>query len=79
MSRFNNGVHIPTILERTECPQHKVPLGIPCFHVDYDTVEGYGAGVCNNRVARAGYNGEITSFSLRQKNSGGRNDGRRNK
>lgn len=79
MSRFNDGPRIPTIISRTDCRTHQVPVGVPCFSVDFDTVDGYGSGVCGKRVSRAGYVGEITAFSMRQKSTGGRSDGRRNK
>jgi hypothetical protein len=60
----NTGVHIVEVLERTACERHKVPKGIPCFLIYYDTRENYGPAVCGGRVVKAGFNGTINPSSL---------------
>jgi len=47
---------IREILEKTDCKRHKVPEGIPCFHLRMDSHEGYYAAICNTRATKI-YNG----------------------
>jgi len=60
----NNGEHISEVVNRTSCERHKVPKGIPCFHVYYDTRDALGPAVCGARVVKAGFNGTINPSSL---------------
>jgi hypothetical protein len=59
----NTGEHIKDIVSRTECKKHKVPTGVPCFHIKFDSVNAYGAAICNDRVVKAGFVGQISSGS----------------
>ena len=63
----NNGVHIRDIMSRTDCMKHDAPEGIPCFHVKYDTVNGYSAGLCGARIRKAGFNGRVSHESVQSK------------
>jgi hypothetical protein len=56
---------IADILGRTECEKHKVPTGVPCFHIPKD-VGGYHAAICNTRVLGV-YNGTIDPTSISNK------------
>lgn len=47
---------IREIVDQTDCGRHKVPVGIPCFHLRMDSREGYYAGICNVRATKI-YNG----------------------
>lgn len=55
-----------TIISRGGCGRHRVPSGVPCFHIP-SGVEGSGylSGVCNWRAKRAGFNNSISEKSLR--------------
>ena len=70
----NTGEHIDDIVNRTTCEKHKVPKGVPCFHIHYDTAEKYGPAVCGPRITKAGFNGSIqpSSLSRKSKDSGSR-------
>lgn len=59
-------LYLPTILSREACAKHKVPVGIPCFHIlpGYDS-QNRLAGVCDKRARRAGFNHPIGANSLR--------------
>ena len=74
----NDGQHIKEILSRTTCEKHKVPKGIPCFHIKFDTLEAYGPAICNDRVVKAGFVGTISpsSQSRSQKSSSRQPDGK---
>lgn len=56
---------LPTILDRLGCGRHKVPVGVPCFHVVRDGF-GRGAGICNYRAKKAGFNHPVDPKSLRR-------------
>lgn len=68
----NTGKHIQSIISRVECKKHRVPEGIPCYHLRLDSVEGYGAGVCGPRIKLAGFVGQISAMSLRKTETRGR-------
>jgi hypothetical protein len=70
---LNSGKHIDRIVNATLCMVHKVPIGIPCYHIQPGTTGHFGrlAGVCGKRIRKAGYNGRITDQSL-QLGRGGR-------
>lgn len=55
---------LDSVLERVDCRKHKVPTGVPCFHI-YKTTGGYFPAVCNKRAVRAGFNAPIRPESLR--------------
>ncbi len=67
----NDGKHVATILNRTNCDKHQASTGIPCWNIP---IEGFGylAAVCGLRIKRAGYNGKVTPTSLQQNIAGGR-------
>lgn len=67
----NDGKHVSKIVAQTECVTHHAPTGIPCWHVNLDTVEGYGAAVCGIRIKKAGYNGKISDTALQKSGSRG--------
>jgi len=63
----NSGEHIDDIISRTICDKHDAPEGIPCFYLYYDKVsQNRGSAVCNERIKKAGFNGEIDPRSLSQ-------------
>jgi hypothetical protein len=64
----NSGKHVADILSRTECTKHKVPNGIPCWHIPIDGF-GYRAALCGKRIKLAGYAGKISAMSMQQKSS----------
>lgn len=59
----NNGEHIKDIISRTTCTKHNMRRGYPCFSVKFDTKDAYGYAICNDRVIKAGFVGEISSSS----------------
>jgi hypothetical protein len=64
----NTGVHLHALINRIGCGIHKVPVGVPCYHLPNNmTSEAYYVGACGSRVKRAGYNGKISPQSMRAK------------
>lgn len=72
----NDGEHIKDIISRTVCRKHKADKGEPCFNIKFDSRAAYGAGICNDRVVKAGYNGTISDSAM-SKSSGPRRDGKK--
>lgn len=57
-------LYLPRVMARKACERHRVPEGVPCFHVPKKDESGYFAGVCNDRAIRAGFNNPIRPESL---------------
>lgn len=79
MYQINTGKHLQTVLERTRCLLHGAPEGIPCWHIQKGAKNLFGhyAGACGERILAAGFNGVISSDSLRRYTPNGRDDARR--
>ncbi len=54
---------ISRILDREACDEHKMPIGIPCWHI-HTTSDGYKPAVCNERAKKAGFDSNISEKSL---------------
>lgn len=68
----NNGKHIDEIISTTACVRHHNKVGVACFYVVLGSQGGKESeAVCNDRVKLAGFNGEISAGSLRQKAKNG--------
>lgn len=65
---FNNGKHIVEVMERVDCKKHHAVLGNPCWTIRKGTKGsfGYYAAICNDRVSRAGFDGQISDSSMRR-------------
>jgi hypothetical protein len=48
-------------MNRKSCGKHKMPIGIPCWHLD--TVFGFRPAICGKRAKQAGYVGAISRKS----------------
>lgn len=57
-------LYLPSVMDRQQCPKHKAPQGVPCFHIPR-VKGGYFGAVCNKRAKRAGFNAPIQERSLR--------------
>lgn len=71
----NDGKHISYILKETSCGKHRVPVGIPCYHMA-KPLGGYYAGVCGVRIKKAGFIGQISETSM-NRTKGGRGGAKR--
>lgn len=60
----HDGPRIPSILESTACDKHNAPTGIPCYHVNFVSKPGYGAGVCGKRTRAAGFTETLDPSSM---------------
>lgn len=67
-----------TILLRTNCPKHKVPKGIPCWHIKKNVLTPPGvenldfyAAACGGRIKRAGFKAPISLKSVNRGNPNG--------
>lgn len=68
----NTGKHIDDIIKSTTCEIHNGSRGVACFYVFLGTKGGEASeAVCNSRIKKAGFNGEIQPGSLRQKAKNG--------
>lgn len=62
----NTGVHLHSLIERTECKTHNASKGVPCYHLPNNMQpEAYYVGACGKRVREAGFNGKISPMSMR--------------
>ena len=68
MSMENDGRHLVTAMERASCKKHGAPKGVPCWTLPRNVAGGFGryAAICNTRIRRAGYNGQISPSSMRR-------------
>jgi len=67
----NTGVHLHALIARTECDVHKVPTGIPCYHIPNNmNTEAYYVGACGSRIRSGGFNGKISPQSMRTRAPG---------
>lgn len=64
--KFNDGKHIETIVQRQSCTKHKALLGAPCWNI-YPSIGGALPAVCNDRILKAGFVGDIQPSSLRKR------------
>lgn len=64
----NDGVHITNIINKTKCEKHSADIGQACWDVPNDLagISSYRA-LCGKRVSASGFNGNVTSTSLRSK------------
>lgn len=65
---FNNGQHIVEVVDRVDCKNHNALVGFPCWTIRKGTKGslGYYAAICNDRVSRAGFDGQISDTSMRK-------------
>lgn len=54
---------VERIMNRESCDNHKVPLGVPCWHI-HTTSAGYKPAICNERAIRAGCNSPISEKAV---------------
>lgn len=57
-------LHVPYVLDRTDCGKHDAPVGNPCYLIPKVDDQGHYMGICNTRAKKAGMNGEIKPASL---------------
>lgn len=66
----NSGKHVDEIVEGTPCIKHFAEIGQGCFSVMLSDGKE-SMGICDVRIRAAGFNGEISAGSLRQKTKNG--------
>lgn len=64
----NDGRHIAQAMERASCKKHQAPKGVPCWTLQKNIGGGFGhyAAICNGRIRRAGFIGQISPSSMRR-------------
>lgn len=72
MFKSNDGSRIPETVDRTTCPRHNVPEGVPCWTMPKNVAGGFGryAAICGDRIRRAGWVGKISPESMRSRAPG---------
>lgn len=65
----NHGKHLHRAIDTTSCGVHKVPTGIPCWHMpkNVEGAEGFYGAICGKRIRKAGFIGKISASSMRVK------------
>lgn len=63
----NHGQHMHRAIDTTSCGVHKVPEGVPCWHMpkNVEGAEGYYGSICGKRIRKAGFIGKISAASMR--------------
>jgi hypothetical protein len=65
----NHGKHLHRAIDTTSCGVHKVPTGVPCWHMikNVEGGEGFYGAICGKRIRKAGFIGKISASSMRVK------------
>ena len=65
----NHGKHLHRAIATTSCGVHKVPTGVPCWHMikNVEGAEGFYGAICGKRIRKAGFIGKISASSMRVK------------
>lgn len=58
---------LTVVMDRVPCGKHKMPLGIPCWHIHAGNSSTITAAVCNSRAVKAGFVGQISPAARRQR------------
>lgn len=64
----NDGNHLGSIIDRTECDKHNAVQGVACWAIDPGkSRETFLLAICNRRAIKAGANGKISESSYQSK------------